>query len=138
MAEKLRYHLRHAILAHFETLRKVFYESKPSTGPIWYQNLDFSLHCRLTSLKLKQIFCNQKIKIKGGMQATAIFQKWNHFWRMVEKHCPHYPPIQVSMIFTETYCFELKMCFMLFVRETKSNGRYIKLYSRNYKAVCTR
>ena len=28
------------------------------------------------------MFCNQKIKIKGGMQAKVIFPKWNHFWRM--------------------------------------------------------
>ena len=31
-------------IAHIETLRKMFDESKPSNGPyIWYQNLGFSL-----------------------------------------------------------------------------------------------
>ena len=29
-------------------------------------------------------FYNQKIKIKGGMQVTVMFQKWNHFWRMAD------------------------------------------------------
>ena len=40
MAEKFKKnHLRHAKFAHFETLRKLFDESKPSKGPyIWYQN----------------------------------------------------------------------------------------------------
>ena len=92
---------------------------------------------RLTSLKLKQIFCKQKIKIKVGMQATAIFHKWNHFWRMAEKSA--YTGQLVHEFYGNVlFLVENVFKFMLFVRDTKSDGRYIKLYSRNYKVICTR
>ena len=65
---------KHAKFAHFETFRNIFDESKP------YNALISGI--KIFVPKTLANFCNQKIKIKCGMQTTAIFQKWNHFLRI--------------------------------------------------------
>ena len=84
--------MQHSKFAHFETLRKGFDESEPSKVPyICYQNIGFSFSLYIKFLKIYQLFCDQNIKKKKkiGMQATAIFQKWNRFGRMAVERDPN-------------------------------------------------
>ena len=86
MAEKLKY----SITCDTQNLHISKHSGSFLMNPNLPKVLKFGIKiyvflCRLTSLKLKQIFCNQNIKIKGGMQATAICHKWNNLMRMPNK-----------------------------------------------------
>ena len=69
-------HLRHAITAdlYVETLRKSFDNSRQPKALYFGIKIKAFL-CGLTFVKIEQMLCKQSIRIKGGMQTTAIFQK---------------------------------------------------------------